>query len=103
MGDHLYWVNGQAGCLRADAGEIVFQERLYETRQEYASAVAADGKLFAFTRRNGAFVLGASGRFERLAHNDLGDASDFNASPALSDGHIVVRSNECVYCIGIKK
>jgi outer membrane protein assembly factor BamB len=99
-GDHLYWVNGGAWCLRADTGRIVFQERLYEARQEYSSPVAADGKLFVFTRRNGAFVLGAAGKFERLAHNDLGDGSPFNSSPAVSDGRLLVRSDKYLYCIG---
>jgi outer membrane protein assembly factor BamB len=99
-GDYLYWVGGEALCLRADTGEVVYRERLYEGKQEYASAVAADGKLFAFTRHNGAYVLAASGKFERLAHNDLGDTSAFNASPAISDGRLLVRSNEYLYCIG---
>jgi outer membrane protein assembly factor BamB len=99
-GDYLFWVNGQVGCLRADTGEVVFRERLYEARQEYASPVVADGKLFAFTRRNGGYVLAASGKFERLAHNDLGDTSQFNASPAISDGRLFVRSDEYLYCIG---
>jgi outer membrane protein assembly factor BamB len=66
-GDYLYWVSGRACCLNARTGEVVFRERLYQARQEYASAVAAGGKLFAFTRRNGAFVLAGNGRFERLA------------------------------------
>jgi outer membrane protein assembly factor BamB len=99
-GEYLYWVNGEAWCLRADTGEVVYRERLYEGKQEYASAVAADGKLFAFTRHNGAYVLAATGKFERLAHNDLGDASAFHASPAISDGRLLVRSNEYLYCIG---
>jgi outer membrane protein assembly factor BamB len=97
---HLYWVGGQVGCLKSGTGAIVYQERLYEARQEYASPVAADGKLYAFTRRNGGFVLAASGRFERLARNDLGDPSDFSGTPAISDGRLFVRSNEYLYCIG---
>jgi outer membrane protein assembly factor BamB len=102
-GEHLYWVSGEVCCLRADTGRIVFRERLYEARQEYASAVAADGKLFAFTRGNGAFVLGAAGKFERLAHNDLGDASPFHGSPAVSDGRLLVRSDKYLYCIGTRR
>jgi outer membrane protein assembly factor BamB len=102
-GDYLYWVSGRAWCLRADTGRVAFRERLYNARQEYASAVAADGKLFAFTRRNGAYVLAATGKFEQRAHNDLGDDSDFNASPAVSDGRILVRSNEYLYSVGIAR
>lgn len=102
-GAYLYWFGGQAGCLRADTGQVVYREKLYAPGQEYASAVAADGRLFFFSRRKGAFVLAAGDRFERLAHNDLGDASDFNASPAVGDGCLLARSNECLYCLGAKK
>ena len=35
-----------------------------------------------------------------LAHNDLGDASVFNASPAVSDGQLLLRSNRFLYCLG---
>jgi outer membrane protein assembly factor BamB len=103
QGDYLYWVSGEACCLRADTGKVVFQERLYAARTEYPSAVAADGKLFAFTRTNGAYVLAASGKFEVLAHNDLGDTSGFNGSPAVAGDRLLVRSNTHLYCIGSKR
>lgn len=103
VGDHLYWVNGIAWCLKAETGQVVFQERLYTGRQEYVSAVAADGKVYAFTRQSGAFVLAAKDRLEKLAQNDLGDRSIINASPAISDGQLFIRSNEYLYCIGEKK
>ncbi len=103
VGDYLYYVSGQVWCLRADTGQIVHQERLYRSNQEYVSPVAADGKLFAFTRRNGTFVLRATEKPEKLAHNELGDASDFNASPAVAGGRFFVRSNEYLYCLGEKK
>lgn len=99
-GDFLYYISGRVWCLRADTGEVVYQERLYGAGTEYSSPVAADGKLFAFTRRDGAFVLKAGATFELLAHNDLDDQSVFNASPAVSDGRLFIRSNDCVYCLG---
>jgi outer membrane protein assembly factor BamB len=100
---HLFWVNGQVSCLNTETGQVVYRERLYDARQEYSSAVAADDKLYAFTRRNGAFVLSASGKFQRLAHNDLGDKNAFNGSPAISDGRILVRSDRFLYCIGLPR
>lgn len=102
-GDFLYYVSGQAWCLRADTGDVVYQERLYNAATEYSSPVATDGKLFAFTRRDGAFVLAANGKFDVLARNDLGDSSTFNASPAISNGQLFIRSNEYVYCLGQAK
>ena len=100
--DRLYWAGGQLWCAKAKSGAVLFQQRLYEGRSEYASPVAADGKIYLFTRRNGAFVVAAEDRFEQLAHNRLDDTSDFNASPAFSHGRLFVRSNETLYCLGAR-
>jgi len=102
VGEHVYFIAGPVWCLRADTGKIVYFERLYDAKQEYASPVAADGKIILFTRRHGAFVLAAGPKLEQLAHNDLGDTSDFSATPAISAGHLFVRSNTHLYCIGKK-
>jgi outer membrane protein assembly factor BamB len=103
-GDHLYWVSdrGVAFCLDRSTGDIVYQERLRGNRIEvYASAVAADGKIYNVTRHSGTFVLSARPEFEQLAHNVL-DESTCNASPAVSNGQLLLRSNQALYCIGKK-
>ncbi len=42
-------------------------------------------------------------KFKKLAHNTFeGDTSIFNASPAVANGRIYIRSNEYLYCIGNK-
>jgi outer membrane protein assembly factor BamB len=104
FGENLYWVNGSVFCLKAKSGDIVYQERLYDTKfaGEYVSVVAGDGKVFALTRDKGLWVLAAAGKFEKLAHNQLDDDSIFNGSPAISDGQIFLRSNAFLYCIGKK-
>jgi hypothetical protein len=55
-----------------------------------------------FTRYNGAYVLSADDKLQVLAHNQLGDDSAFNASPAVVEGQIFIRSNRYLYCIGKK-
>lgn len=102
-GEHLYFISGQVWCLNTESGQVVFQERLYDTRGEYSSPVVANGKIIAFTRYGGAYVLAAAGKFEQLARNELGDKSAFQGSPAISEGHLFVRSNEFLYCIGENK
>jgi outer membrane protein assembly factor BamB len=104
LGENLYWVNGTAFCLNAKSGDIIYQERMYDTKfaGEYVSVVAGDGKVFALTRDKGLWVLAAGGKFEKLAHNQLDDSSIFNGSPAISDGQIFLRSNAYLYCIGKK-
>jgi hypothetical protein len=47
-------------------------------------------------------VLKAGDKLEVLAHNELGDRSTFNASPAVSGGQIFVRSDTHLYCLGNK-
>lgn len=100
--EHLYFVTERAlfFCLKADGGERVARERLSGAGKIYASPLLADGKLFVVTRRNGTFVLAAQPEFKQLAHNTFeSDDSDFNASPAVSDGRLFLRSNRYLYCV----
>lgn len=103
QGDNLCWIAGSATVLKASDGSTVAQERLYDSRQEYVSPVVAGDKIFALTRRSGLYVLAGSPKFQELAHNEFdGDNSVFNASPAISDNKLYVRSNEYLCCIGKK-
>ena len=102
---HLYWVHhgqGTAYCLDAKTGEIVYQRRM-EPRPGtvYSSPVVADGRIYSASQRNGTFVLAAEPEYELLAHNELDD-SRTNASPAIDDGQILIRTDEALYCIGAK-
>jgi outer membrane protein assembly factor BamB len=99
----LYYVTGLITCLKADTGKPLFNERLYEANMEYVSPVAADGKIFVFTRRSGAYVLEAGDKLKVLAHNELGDRNIFNGSPAISGGQLFVRSDTYLYCLGSKQ
>ncbi len=98
---YLYWVsdrNKVAYCLELKTGDIVYQKRF--PAQPYASALAADGKLYIVSRFSGTFVLAAKPEFEQLAHNELDDEAVFLASPVVSQGQLLLRSNEYLYCIG---
>ena len=99
---HLYWVNdgGMAYCLNLKDGEQVYSERLKGGC--YASVTIADGKIYVQTKKAGVFVLAAGPKFEQLAHNTLSDDGTFNASPAVSQGQIFLRSDKRIYCIGGK-
>lgn len=98
---HMYWVSDRnkiAYCLRLQDGEVMYSERFPD--QPYASATAADGKIYIVTRRGGTYVVPASPEFKQLAHNELDDHSTFNASPAISNGQLILRSDRYLYCIG---
>ncbi len=106
----LYWVDdsGTAHCVNAADGEVVYRERLdgggggrsRGGRGFYASILLAGDRILATSRKNGCYVYKVGPEFELLGRNDLGDDSDFNASPAVSDGRLYLRSNETLYCIG---
>lgn len=101
---HLYWLGqrGIAVCINAEDGEVVYQERpSFRIRDKvYASGVLADGKIYYVTRKEGILVVKAGPEFEELAHNQLDDESVFNATPAISNGRLLIRSDRFLYCIG---
>ncbi|MDY0171024.1 MAG: serine/threonine protein kinase, partial [Thermoguttaceae bacterium] len=68
--------------------------------QFYASALLADGRLYYLTRQGKTFVLATRPQFEQLALNDLSDGSVFNASPAVADNRLLIRSDKYLYCLG---
>lgn len=102
VGDRLFYFSGQAHALRVTNGEIVSKKTLQGLQSVYGSPILVGDRILLFTRYNGAYVLSADDKLEVLAHNQLDDASAFNASPALVDGQIFMRSNQYLYCIGKK-
>ena len=96
---HLYWFNdrGIAFCVDAETGKEVAKKRL--DGQFYASAVLIQDKLYAVSRFDGTYVFEATPELTQVAHNRLSDDSDFSASPAVSDGQLILRSDKYLYCI----
>lgn len=102
---YLYWVNDSQGiayCAKIETGEIVYEERLNRAGQLYASALLADDKLYYLTREGKTYVIAAKPQFEQLAVNDLRDGGIFNASPAVDQKRLLIRSDKFLYCIGSK-
>jgi outer membrane protein assembly factor BamB len=100
IGDRLFYFSGQAVALNIADGKVITQKRLDGIDRLYGSPIAAGDKILLFTRNQGAYILSADDKLTVLAHNDLGDESAINASPALADGQIFIRSNQYLYCIG---
>ena len=70
--------------------------------QDYASPIAADGKLFLTSRSGTMQVVGLDSKGDVLATNDLTDGGDWSATPAVRDGVIFVRSTKGVSAYGTK-
>jgi hypothetical protein len=57
-----------------------------------------DGNLYAVNQGGDTFVLQASPVFKLVATNPLGETT--NASLAISDGEIFIRTHQAISCIG---
>ncbi|MHC4993682.1 MAG: PQQ-binding-like beta-propeller repeat protein [Planctomycetota bacterium] len=104
-GGKMYWVSnkGEASCMDAKTGKLIHSRRLGEGRDKaacYASPLLVDGKLYVVTRQAGIYVLAADESMEVLEHNVFeSDSSIFNATPAVSNGQMFIRSNQAIYCV----
>jgi outer membrane protein assembly factor BamB len=103
----FYWIDdrGLANSISAENGNEVYRERVngLTGRPVYASPVLINGKIYVVTRRAGTIVYSPGDKFEPIAQNKIAaDDTDFNASPAVSDNRLYLRSNQALYCIGEK-
>jgi outer membrane protein assembly factor BamB len=100
-GDYLYACNdnGALSCYEAQTGTSMYRSRLGNGSTGFtASAVASDGKLY-FTSENGEIYVVQSGpTFKLLANNAMNETC--MATPAISDGMLIVRTEGHVYAIG---
>ncbi|MFG0294274.1 MAG: PQQ-binding-like beta-propeller repeat protein [Maioricimonas sp. JB045] len=102
----FYWIDdrGIAYCTSAADGELIYRERVDDLgggRPVYASPVLIGGRIYVVTRRDGTIVYPPGDAFEPIARNRFaGDDTDFNASPAVSDGKLYLRSDQALYCVG---
>lgn len=99
----LHWASdrGVMNGLDAATGETVYRERLPTSERIYGSVVLAGDRLYITTRDKGTVVLKAGDSYEELARNEIetGDAL-VNASPAIADGRIYLRTDSHLYCVG---
>lgn len=102
---YLYWfheMRGSALCLDAKTGKVIYEERLTpRPGLIYASVTAADGKLYGVSRENGTYVVAAKPAFKQIAVNVFqDDKSRANASIAVTDNQLLLRTDKAIYCIG---
>ena len=100
--DVLYIIQDQGGVFMsvnpADGSELK-KERLKKGGKDfYASPVAGDGKVYVVDRSGRLTVLKAATEWEELSSADFGEAID--ATPAICDGLIYLRTPTKLYCFG---
>jgi outer membrane protein assembly factor BamB len=99
--DRLYVCsnNGVLSAYDVRTGQRLYQERLGGTGGSFtASPVAADGKIYLASEDGDVFVVKAGPTYELLATNSVGEA--LMATPAISDGVIIIRGLKDVFAIG---
>ena len=99
-GKYLYIVNDQGivWCLDAQTGKEIWGRQRIKTGTYSASPVLADGKIYATSEDGVTTVFTAGPKFETLAENDLDGYT--LSSPAISGGHIYIRTTQFLYSIG---
>lgn len=97
----LYMVadKGIVTCLDAKSGKSVFQSRL-PTSEFSASPIAAGDKIYITSEEGNTFVLAAEAKLRVISKNSLGEPC--LASPAVSRGQILIRTQQYLWCIGTK-
>lgn len=111
VGGKLYCLNdsGFAFCVDAATGKQVYKERPLGgggggNRSMYGSMVEANGKLYALSRTAGTYVITCGSEYEQIARNSFAsDKTDFNGTPAISNGRLFLRSNTHLYCVQASK
>ena len=98
---YIYRPNADAGkglqCIDPKTGESRWSVR--SPAAFWGSLVLADGRLYVTTQDGDTLVFKPNpNRYEELARNELSETC--NATPAISDGRIYIRTHAHLYCFG---
>lgn len=99
IGDYIYMANAGPAfvqCIELKTGKEMWRERVPDNH--WGSVVCADGKLYVTDQRGTTHVFRPNPeRFDLIGSNSLGEPS--NATPAISDGELFLRTAGHLYCI----
>ena len=100
VGEHIYMVeeNGTPHCFEVKTGKEIWEVKERPAGNAWGSLVHADGRLYITDRGGTTIVLAANTKYELLATNRLGEHID--ASIAVSDGDLFIRTYKHLWCIG---
>jgi outer membrane protein assembly factor BamB len=104
VGDLLFACtdSGILTCFDAKSGAIKYSERLGKGGQGFTASPVSDGRHVFFAAESGqVFVVQAADKFSVKAGNELGEPC--MATPAISDGALVFRTQGKVIAIGSPK
>ena len=100
-GDYLYLTTdrGILTCIDAKTGAIKYEGGRVPVPATFtASPVAFEGKILLTSEDGDTFIVKAGPKHEIVGTNSVGEP--VYASPAIADGHIYIRGEKNIYCIG---
>ena len=92
---------GMAECIELKTGKTIWNERIRGSgakNDTWSSMVLAGDNIYVVNQSGDTIVLRASPKFEILQVNSIGNEM-CNASIALSDGDIFIRTHENLWCV----
>ena len=93
--------NGILNVFDAKTGEKKYQQRLAGATSAFTSSpVANDGKVYVASEDGQVFVIKAGPTYEQLAMNEMN--TPVLATPALSEGRLLLRTQDQLMAIGSK-
>jgi outer membrane protein assembly factor BamB len=106
-GGHIYTVNasGIAECIELKTGRNVWTERVKgdgPKSDTWSSMVLSSDRLYILNQSGDCVVLKASPKFEIIGANSVGNEM-CNASLAVSDGDLFIRTHKHLWCIAETK
>ncbi|MEW5978107.1 MAG: PQQ-binding-like beta-propeller repeat protein [Acidobacteriota bacterium] len=93
---------GIAECIELRTGKLIWQERvngLGPTNESWSSMVLSGDKIYILNQSGDTIILRASPQFELIAVNSIG-AELTNATLAVSEGQLYIRTHQNLWCIG---
>jgi outer membrane protein assembly factor BamB len=90
--------NGILNAYDLETGNRLYRQRIAVGANFSASPVASDGKIYFFGEDGEVYVVKAGPEFELLAQNDMGEV--LMATPAITDGSLIVRGRSHLFAIG---
>jgi outer membrane protein assembly factor BamB len=94
---------GKVTCFSRDKGQAVVSRPVKVDWKEYSSPTVADGKVYFVSRAGTAYVFSADDKLTPLGENRMEeDEPRFDGSPVVSDGQLLLRSTNYLYCVGKK-
>lgn len=100
VGNYIYIASepGIGQCLELDTGNVVWETRL-QGGKLWGAIVMAEGLMYVTNQQGTTLVFRPNPeKFELVESNPLNERT--NATPAISDGQIFIRTFKHLYCIG---